>query len=339
LKEAVASALSQAYDNIEILIGDDGASESIPAWSQTIVSHDRRVSYQRNERNLGLAGNWNALAKAARGEFLVIIGDDDRILPDFVRRLVKAIQPYARVAFANHYLINSEGGRLETETFQHTRRYCRDILPAGEVINAEVVVWQNSVPISAALMRTMDVQRLRFKEDLNTPEIEFFVRLAQEGARFVFVPDYLSEYRVHPQSAATAGLRGEKLAEHLLAISVALEVELYKRKFMASLLVGAVTRCLQQGEREWARRFLTSEYYPRPRWKQVRSYLKGRCVEVEPAGLQGKQKDTSGALRYFLSGHFQGLCASLPALIGCPLYRLIHRLKSSANASCSSVTR
>ena len=92
LKEAVASALAQTYERIEVLIGDDGTTEAIREWCQSLASREARVRYQRNEKNLGLAGNWNALVDAARGRFLVIIGDDDRLLPDFVEKLVSIIQ-------------------------------------------------------------------------------------------------------------------------------------------------------------------------------------------------------------------------------------------------------
>jgi glycosyltransferase involved in cell wall biosynthesis len=88
LKEAVASARAQTYCDIEVLIGDDGTSKAIKAWAESVTSIDSRVRYQRNERKLGLAGNWNTLADAARGEFIVIIGDDDRLLPNFVEKLV-----------------------------------------------------------------------------------------------------------------------------------------------------------------------------------------------------------------------------------------------------------
>jgi glycosyltransferase involved in cell wall biosynthesis len=297
LKVAVASALIQTYEPIEVLIGDDGATEEIWSWSQNLARQDPRVRYQRNSRNLGLAGNWNAVADGARGKFITIIGDDDRLLPDFAAILTKAIEPGANVAFGNHYLINEVGDRLSAESHDHTRKYQRDCLPAGELKQPEAWVWQNVVPSSAALLRTDDVRRLRFREELNTPEIEFFIRLAQEGGRFVFVPDYLAEYRVHPQSATSIGLWSERLAVRLLSIPVRPEIEPYKQKFMGPLLVDAISRCLLRGESELARNLLHSEYYPQERWRRI-------------------------------SIMTQVVCAHLPAWLGVRVYRMIYRLKS-----------
>jgi len=225
--------------------------ERIKTWAESVAGIDSRCAINATTKS-GPGGNWNALADAARGEFIVIIGDDDRLLPNFVESLVKLIHADMSVAFSNHFLIDSDGRRLDQESIAWTSRYHRDRLPAGIVADAAACVWHNSVPISAALLRTGDVQRLRFKEDLNTPEIEFFARLANEGAQFVFTPDYLVEYRTHPASATTNGLRSEALAARLCDIPVPADVEPIKREFMAGVLVDAVSRCLRRGDREAA---------------------------------------------------------------------------------------
>ncbi|HEX8650900.1 MAG TPA: glycosyltransferase [Pyrinomonadaceae bacterium] len=298
LKEAVASALAQDYPNIEIIIGDDGRTDAIHEWSEALARREPKVRYQRNEHNLGLAGNWNALADAARGEFMVMIGDDDRLLPEFVSTLL-AMMPFdAQVGFSNHYLIDGQGERLEAEGQQLTRQYHRHLLNAGEVASVEACVWRNSIPMSAALVRTDAIKRLRFKEDLNTPEIELFARLAQAGGRLFFTPQYLSEYRVHPQSATASGLWGERLVKYLQPIQVSPDVEPLKRKFMSSLLVSAVDDCLRRRARDMALQYFADAYYPRPGWRNVKSLS-------------------------------QWLCLGLPAFIGLPLYQHLHRIKSA----------
>ncbi|WP_190549737.1 glycosyltransferase [Trichocoleus sp. FACHB-591] len=300
LKEIVASALAQTYSNIEILISQDprptGLDESIKIWSETLARENSKVRYRFNTHNLGLAGNWNALADSAQGEYLVIPGDDDRLLPNFVELLVKEVNPDRNLAFANHYIINSQGVRLEIESYQCTKRYRREALLPGEVQQPEALAWQNSIPMSASLIRTQDVQKLRFKEDLNTPEIELFIRLAQAGGRFTFVPQYLSEYRVHEQSATKTGLRIERLVSYLLTIHVPSTLESYKQDLLSSLMVNAVSRCLLEKQHCQAKEFFTSTYYPSTK-------------------------------RLHLVGWLQQLCTSLPSSLGCSLYKLGYQLK------------
>lgn len=324
LKEAVASALAQTHEPVEVLIGDDGQTDEIQAWGQDLARRDARARYRRNPSNLGLAGNWNALADAARGEFLVVIGDDDRLLPGFVETLLElARRCSAQVAFSNHYLIDDDGLRLEALSRECSKRYRRDRLTAGVVVDPAASVWQNSVPVSAALMRTVDVQRLRFKEDLNTPEIELFARLAHEGGRFAFTPQYLSEYRTHARSATTSGLRSERLVDYLAEIPVSAEVEPYKRELMAKLLVDAVSRCLRQGDRELARQFLRHPYYPRAQRARHNGDAQPRKVNVADG-----QSDRS-RLREAATVYAQEVCATLPASLGCRAYRLLRRIKGA----------
>ena len=312
LREAIDAALAQTYANVEVLVFDNGALEETLAVGEEAARRDPRVRFQRNEQNLGMSGNFNALGAAARGEYLVAIGDDDRLLPDFVGRLVGAMRPDVRVAFSNHYLIDSEGRRLEEESVAYNRRYGRDRLPEGDLENPETAAWQQSIPMSASLLRTADMQRLRFREDLNTPDAEFFIRLAAEGARFVFLPDYLMEYRVHLGAETVSGLWSEKLVDCLTPIRVKPEIEPYKRQFLTPIVVNAVSRSLQQGNMEMARKFLHNDYYPR--WGGPGADGSAPSGSYAPPGL-----------RHMLGSWLQSFCAQLPASIGAPFYRAVRR--------------
>ena len=263
LRQAVESALAQDYQPIEIVIGNDGDVPELHEWCFEQAKADPRIRYQKNEKNLGLAGNWNRLADSARGEFIIIIGDDDRLLPEFVAKTVGLMRPHVSLVFTNHYVIDESGDRLESEAKRFTTEYGRSDLEAGIVPDAEKYAWRNSIPISAALMRTADVRRLRFKEDLNNPELELFLRLAREGAKFAFVPEYLGEYRVHSQTETTStGLKSDHLVDYLLDTPVRPDLEPYKATYLRSIMVNAVTRRLVAGDRSRARRFLNSSYYP-----------------------------------------------------------------------------
>jgi len=263
LREAVASAQSQLEPDIEILIGDDGQSRELREWALGAAKADQRVRYLKTPRPLGLAGNWNFLAESAAGELITIIGDDDRLLPEFAGRLLRDASHESAVVFSNHYFIDETGRRLIDASHEGTRRYGRDRLPPGALPDAAAAVWRNSVPMSSCLVRTSEVRRLEFRPDINTPEIELFARLAQEGARFVFVPDYLAEYRSHDRSETARGLTLDRLAEYLEPIVVSAGVEPVKRACMAQILTAGVDIRLARGDLDGARRLCASRYYGR----------------------------------------------------------------------------
>jgi GT2 family glycosyltransferase len=181
--------------------------------------------------------------------------------------------------------------------------------------DAEAAAWGQSIPMSASLLRTADLQRLRFREDLNTPDIEFFIRLALQGARFVFVPEYLMEYRIHLGAVTASGLWTEELVECLTPIEVKPEIEPYKRRLLIPMVVNAVSRCLQRGNMERARAFLRNKYYPR-----------GLRVGWDENGAPEPHDEDGPALRHALGRFLQGFCANLPAPVGSPIYRMVRRV-------------
>jgi GT2 family glycosyltransferase len=286
LKTAVEAALAQTYPNIEILISQDptpiGLDPDIRTWCQTLSRRHPQVRYRANTYNLGLAGNWNAAADAAQGDYLVIIGDDDILLPTFVSTLIASAQSDTQVIFSNHYIINSQGTRLVEKSKRWTQHYQRDQIPSGLIPIPEIWVWKNAIPLLSSLIQTKTVQRLRFKEDLNTPEIELFLRLAQEGAEFVFVPDYLAEYRVHPKSATSSnrGLRIDRLMNYLLPLAVTPDIEPYKRAYLSPLMISAVSHCLLDEKKQQAQTLLKSPYYPAWHNFQLAWLVQQICVQL-----------------------------------------------------------
>lgn len=96
LAEAIESALNQDYENIELVIVDDHS----PFGLEKIVSpylKDKRVHYYYNEKNLGkesIVLNWNKCVDFAKGEFFVLLCDDDILKPNFVSSLLNLTNKY-----------------------------------------------------------------------------------------------------------------------------------------------------------------------------------------------------------------------------------------------------
>lgn len=263
LREAVASARTQTLHEIEIVIGDDGDSTELAEWCHAAVIADNRVRYEKTPHRLGLAGNWNFLAGLARAPYLTLIGDDDRLLPNFAEGLLRQADQSAEVIFCNQHMIDGEGRRLDGATKETARLYGRTGLAPGGLKEPAALAWRSVVPMSASIVKSEVVRRLRFKEDINTPDLELFVRIAAEGARFVFVDEYLAEYRTHGGSATAGGLTTDRLAEYLQAVPVSSEVEPSKRACLEPLLVSGVGVRLRRGDVVGARALLRSRYYPR----------------------------------------------------------------------------
>ncbi len=282
LQEAVAYALAQTYPHIEVLVSQDvdrnGLNPEIRAWCLAKAAAEPRFRYQACEKNLGLAGNWNAVASAAQGKYMVITGDDDRLLPDFVKSLVEKLDATTHVIFSNHYIIDSEGKRNLEKSEEAVIRFHRSTMPGGLLTLPEKYVWKNAIPMLSALVLTEEVRRFRFSEELNTPEIELFLRIAQSGGSFYFLPEYLAEFRVHGQSATMSGLRIERLVKRLTPVAVSPEVAPFKQACLKMLVLDSVSQCLLGGDIQEAKLLLANPYYPSN--LSVRSLMQKACLAM-----------------------------------------------------------
>ena len=83
---AVKSALAQTYSGLEVLVSDDASNDDTATRIGGI--EDSRLAFIRQRERLGLAGNFDFCLRRATGEFFLLMGDDDVLLPDAIERLV-----------------------------------------------------------------------------------------------------------------------------------------------------------------------------------------------------------------------------------------------------------
>lgn len=96
LAEAIDSALAQDYKNIELVIVNDHSPQNLDEVVEPYLS-DSRVRYFVNEKNLGkesIVHNWNRCLELARGEYFVLLCDDDLLMPNFVSTLLALAEKY-----------------------------------------------------------------------------------------------------------------------------------------------------------------------------------------------------------------------------------------------------
>lgn len=115
LEECISSVLNQTYENLELIIVNDASPYDI----DSIVSKfkDKRIKYYKNEKNCGavnVVDNWNICLSYATGDYLICIGDDDRLCPNCLAEYHKLIETYPdiKLLHARTELIDENGNFL-----------------------------------------------------------------------------------------------------------------------------------------------------------------------------------------------------------------------------------
>lgn len=87
LRECLDSVLSQTYNNLEIILVDDGSSDNSGKIADKYAKKDSRITIIRKQ-NEGVSKTKNLGIKIATGKFITFIDADDYIRDDFVENLV-----------------------------------------------------------------------------------------------------------------------------------------------------------------------------------------------------------------------------------------------------------
>lgn len=95
LKECIDSILAQTYQNFELIIVNDASPQDL----DSIVAqyHDPRIRYYKNKVGFGaehVVGNWNKCLEYATGDYIICMGDDDKLLPNCLEDYVDLIDRY-----------------------------------------------------------------------------------------------------------------------------------------------------------------------------------------------------------------------------------------------------
>ena len=86
LKGAIQCALDQTYSNIEILISDNCSTDNTESLVKNFT--DDRIKYIKHEKNIGAANNFNYCVLNAKGDYFLLLHDDDLIDNDFIETCI-----------------------------------------------------------------------------------------------------------------------------------------------------------------------------------------------------------------------------------------------------------
>ena len=84
LEEMICSVTAQTYAGWELCLADasDDKHGYVREVAEKYAAEDSRVIYRRLDKNLGIAGNTNAAAEFASGDYIALLDHDDALAPD-----------------------------------------------------------------------------------------------------------------------------------------------------------------------------------------------------------------------------------------------------------------
>lgn len=183
VEQALLSAISQTYPNLEIIVIDDGSTDATAERIEQTLrdhSHGRDVTFIR-QNNQGLSKTLNKAINLAKGEFIQFLASDDAYLPEKTSTSVHAlIHANRRVAgvYSDGYLINDRNQQIARFSDKYPR-------PSSSNTYRELLIG-NWIPALGVLYRKSALQEVGgFDESLAVEDYDFLLRLTK---RFALVP-------------------------------------------------------------------------------------------------------------------------------------------------------
>jgi len=92
LKYSIQSVINQSYKDFELVVMDNFSS---PETAEVVASYeDSRIKYYRTDERLSMSDNWELGLSHAQGEYILILGDDDALIPDALESCLKLTTKY-----------------------------------------------------------------------------------------------------------------------------------------------------------------------------------------------------------------------------------------------------
>lgn len=112
LPRAVNSVLNQTYQNFELIIVDDGSTDNTKEVVRSFT--DKRIIYQRHEKNKGYLAARNTGLDLAHGKYNCQLGDDDELLPNALETMLSKFNELSieGVKLLWFDIINAESGKF-----------------------------------------------------------------------------------------------------------------------------------------------------------------------------------------------------------------------------------
>ncbi|MBV8055731.1 MAG: glycosyltransferase family 2 protein [Deltaproteobacteria bacterium] len=302
IRQAIDSVLEQSSCGLELIVVDDGSTDSTPA---IVESYGARVQ-QIRQANAGPAAARNAGVRSASGEYLAFLDADDRWLPGMLDRAIMMLDsdPDCVMAYSNLSMVDSEGRGLAA------------YLISGEYAHApsmeEILARMWPIMPSAALIRRLAFDACRgFVEDFRGAGFEdafLWLRLREQG-HFRYIPEALAVWRFSwfpkPLKARPCRRDPETFARLVRQRYGVDPSPLVAARLRAprSILGYAGLRALQQGDRQSARRAFAralklDPFRARNVFRFARTFLPVRLAQ-SLSGRTGRtvQSETGESLR------------------------------------------
>jgi glycosyltransferase involved in cell wall biosynthesis len=216
---AVKSVLGQTSPSWNLTIVDDGFPDKSIREKISLLN-DPRITYIRNEVNLGANSNYRKCVSLSTSELVVLMGADDVMMPNYIELMLTAYaqNPRASIYHPRVTVIDESGNQYspyvdKLKKFLAPRNESPQYL-SGEAL-ASSLMKGNWTYFPSICWRRDQLLRHQFRSGLNvTQDLALLIDQTMDGAELVYLPTVAFKYRRHKSSdSSIRALDGSRFHE------------------------------------------------------------------------------------------------------------------------------
>lgn len=199
LDQCIQSVLTQTYTYWELLLIDDGSTDSSGTICDRYAAQDSRIKVI-HKKNTGVSDSKNKALGIAQGEYIMFLDSDDywcidncleqligtskRLNADIVRGEYIAVDSFAQETFRANHL----------NKIQFTNRILESSCFIDLILKREFFLW-------LCLFKKSTIKDIRFnKTRIFLEDLELFTQILITEPRCTYIPIFFYSYRKHPES-------------------------------------------------------------------------------------------------------------------------------------------
>lgn len=212
MRETVMSVLGQDSDAWRLTVVDDAyPSLEIRDWLTELA--DPRITYLRKDTNEGITANYRTCVGLATEPLMMMLGCDDRLLPNYVRQVLAAHDrfPHAAIIQPGVEVIDETGAVVRTLADVVKQKVAQPRGSGYRLLGGEALATNlmhgDWLYWPALTFRTDRIQAFDFREGYPIiQDLALVMDMIFAGEQLLLTPTLAFQYRRHSASASSAKL-------------------------------------------------------------------------------------------------------------------------------------
>lgn len=195
LDQCIQSVLTQTYTNWELLLIDDGSTDSSDVICDKYAEQDRRIKVV-HKKNTGVSDSKNLALDNAKGEYVIFLDSDDYwCVEDCLEQLIfKSQECGADIVRGEYRAVDEEGRELYKREIDKRKENSKSLLLSPiallkDVIQREFFLW-------LSLLKRDAIEKIRFSPRIFLEDMEFYAKMfSLNDLKCVYLPIHFYAYR------------------------------------------------------------------------------------------------------------------------------------------------